>query len=256
MTTSPLLQVDSLGAAYDDNLALSNVNLCLDVGQWASVIGPNGSGKSTLLACIVGNLAPSAGTVLINGKDVNVDPSAAKQCLGFAMPPELIPGELSGTQCLDIFAMARGLSTVDSATLTVAKQLGMTDHLSKLVARYSMGMRQKLAVLLALVGEPTLLVLDETFNGLDAASSLFLKSHLSKSVSAGRFGVILATHSLDVVRNYCDQAHLLVEGQLTKSWGQAELRHFRENPQATFESSIAEAAENPAAVPTAGYTNE
>jgi ABC-type multidrug transport system ATPase subunit len=98
--------------------------------------------------------------------------------------------------------------------------------------------------------------LDETFNGLDAASSLYLKSHLSKSVSAGRFGVILATHSLDVVRNYCDLAHLLVEGQLTKSWGQAELRHFRENPQATFESSIAEAAENPAAVPTAGYTNE
>ena len=239
-----LLQVDDLGAAYGSGVVLSGINLSVDIGQWTAVIGPNGSGKSTLLACIVGNLALAAGRVLVAGTDMSLDPVYAKQRLGYAVAPELIPRELTGIQCLEVFANARGLSAVDTVTLTLAEQLHMEDHLRVPVARYSLGNRQKLAALLALVGEPELLVLDEMFNGLDAASKLLLKQHLAERVSAGSLGVVIATHSLDIVHGYCSHAHLLIDGQLATSWSQDELQQYRDKPTAQFELAVAAATES------------
>ena len=238
-----LLQLEDLGAAYDSGVVLSGINLSVDIGQWTAIIGPNGSGKSTLLACIVGNLALAAGRVLVAGTDMGLNPVHAKQHLGYAVAPDLIPRELTGIQCLEVFAHARGLGAVDTATLTLATKLHMKDQLGLPVARYSLGNRQRLAVLLALVGEPELLVLDETFNGLDAASRLLLKEHLAERVAAGVLGVVIATHSLDIVHGYCSHAHLLVEGQLAKGWSQGELQQYRDKPMAQFELAVAAATE-------------
>jgi ABC-type multidrug transport system ATPase subunit len=238
-----LLQVDDLGAAYDSGVVLSGINLSVDVGQWTAIIGPNGSGKSTLLSCIVGNLAPAAGRVLVAGTDMSLNPVSAKQRLGYAVAPELIPRELTGIQCLEVFANARGLGVVDTVTLTLAERLHMEDQLGVPVARYSLGNRQRLAALLALVGEPELLVLDEMFNGLDAASKLLFKQHLAERVAADTLGVVIATHSLDIVHSYCSHAHLLIEGQLAKSWSRGELQQYRDKPTAEFELAVAEATE-------------
>jgi ABC-type multidrug transport system ATPase subunit len=238
-----LLQVDDLRATYDSGVVLSGINLKVDVGQWTAIIGPNGSGKSTLLACIVGNLALAAGRVLVAGTDMSQNPVIAKQRLGYAVAPELIPRELTGTQCLEVFAKARGLGAVDTVTLTLAEKLHMEDQLGVPVARYSLGNRQKLAALLALVGEPELLVLDEMFNGLDAASKLLFKQHLAERVAAGTLGVVIATHSLDIVHDYCSHAHLLVEGQIAKSWNQGELQKYQNKPTAQFEIAVAAATE-------------
>ena len=114
--------------------------------------------------------------------------------------------------------------------------------LDRFVASYSLGTRQKLAVLLALLGEPALVVLDEAFNGLDPASALVLKRHLRTRVSAGRCGVLLATHALDVVERYSDRAVLLLDGRVAKEWSREALAALRAMPGEGLETALAAAS--------------
>jgi len=99
--------------------------------------------------------------------------------------------------------------------------------LDRFVDTYSLGTRQKLAVLLALLGTPRLIVLDEAFNGLDPASAKTLKRHLRTLVDTRRTSVLLATHALDVVERYADRAALLLAGRIVKDWSAAEVTALR-----------------------------
>lgn len=113
--------------------------------------------------------------------------------------------------------------------------------LDRFVGSYSLGTKQKLAVLLALLGEPALVVLDEAFNGLDPASALVLKRHLRSRVSARRCGVLLATHALDVVERYSDRAALLLNGRIAREWNSEELAVLRAAPGEGLEVALAAA---------------
>ena len=104
------------------------------------------------------------------------------------------------------------------AVLPLAETLDMTPHLPRQIRHYSFGMRQKLSVLLALASDPKVLLLDETFNGLDPASSLTLKHYLSRRVVEEGLAVILATHSLDIVERYCNTLLVLGEGGARGYW--------------------------------------
>jgi ABC-2 type transport system ATP-binding protein len=114
--------------------------------------------------------------------------------------------------------------------------------LDRFVGAYSLGTRQKLAVLLALLGEPQLLVLDEAFNGLDPASALALKHFLRDRVAAGKCSVLLATHALDIVERYADRAALLLHGRIAHEWRKDELAVMRAKSEEGFEAALAAVA--------------
>lgn len=241
----PALQIRSLHAGYDKLVVLSGVDLELARGEWLALLGPNASGKTTLLHCVAGMLIPSAGSICICGHALRQDAVGAKRQLGFGCAPERLPALLTGRQCLEVYAAAKGLAAVDADVLELAGQFAFTDMLDRFVGSYSLGTRQKLAVLLALLGEPALVVLDEAFNGLDPASALVLKKHLRARVSAGRCGVLLATHALDVVERYSDRAVLLLEGRIARQWSRAELEALRAMPGEGLEAAMAAACAPP-----------
>ncbi len=238
---APALQVRSLHAGYDKLVVLSGVDLEISRGEWLALLGPNASGKTTLLHCIAGMLVPSAGGIAICGCPLRQDAMGAKRQLGFGCAPEALPGLLTGRQCLEVYAAAKGLAAIDADVLELAGQFAFTDMLDRFVGSYSLGTRQKLAVLLALLGEPALVVLDEAFNGLDPASALVLKRHLRSRVSAGRCAVLLATHALDVVERYSDRAVLLLGGRIARQWSGQELAALRAMPGEGLEAALAAA---------------
>ena len=184
-------------------------------------------------------LVPSAGSISICGHSLREQAMAAKRALGsgYAGKPA---GSVSGRQCLEIYAAAKGLATI-GATCSRWRRNSPSPHARPLVGSYSLGTKQKLAVLLALLGEPALVVLDEAFNGLDPASALVLKRHLRSRVAAQRCGVLLATHALDVVERYSDRAALLLDGRIAREWSRQELAVLRAAPGEGLEVALAAA---------------
>lgn len=237
-----VLEVEALAARYANSVVLHGVDLQLTRGEWLGLVGPNGSGKSTLLACIAGRHPPAAGRVLVGGQDIVRASVAARQELGFAVDPGLLPALLTGRQCLEVFASARGMAAPDETTLQLAGALQFAAALALPVSHYSYGMRQKLAVLLALLGNPPLILLDEAFNGLDPRSSLVLQHALRARVTSGGTAVLLATHALNIVERCATRAALLLEGRLVRHWRADELASLR-NTKGGLEVAMAEAVQ-------------
>ncbi len=235
------LRIRGLRAGYGTHVVLADIDLEVERGEWLALLGPNGSGKTTLLHCIGGILAPAAGQVWIGGRALREDPRGARSVLGFGCAPERLPGLLTGRQCLEIYAAAKGLAAIGTEVLELLAAFGVAPMLDRFVDSYSAGTRQKLAVLLALLGAPVLVVLDEAFNGLDPASALVLKRHLRARVSAGGCAVLLATHSLDLVQRYSDRAALLLEGRIARLWNKEALDALRACPEG-LEAALAAAS--------------
>jgi ABC-2 type transport system ATP-binding protein len=232
------LEVRGLSAAYGSHVVLKDVSLRLPSGEWFALMGPNGCGKSTLLDCIAGKLAPCAGDIRVAGCCLLKDPANAKRLLGYACAPENLPPLLTARQCFEIHAGAKGLAAVDADLMTLAEELKFLPYLESFVDTLSLGTRQKLAVLLCLIGDPKLIIFDEAFNGLDPASSLVLKRHLRWRLKERGATLVLATHSLDMVEHYADHAALLLDGVLTREWTKSELEDWRRNGR-EFDTALA-----------------
>ena len=155
------LSIQALHHAYGPHRVLNGVDLNLERGEFLALIGPNGSGKTTLLKCLAGILTPQQGSIHIDGANLASDALAAKARLGFAVDPTLLPSLLSGRQCLELFAGARGLPGIPADTLALAEALNFARWLDRDVQDYSLGTRQKLGILLGLIGTPPLIILDE-----------------------------------------------------------------------------------------------
>jgi len=239
-----VLEVRELRHDFGEHRALDGAELTLLRGDFMALIGPNGSGKTTLMRCIAGILQPDSGSIVIDGVDLRAAPRAAKARLGFAVDPVLLPGPLTGRQCLALFARARGLPQVPDASLVLASALAFEPWLDVEVERYSLGTRQKLGILLGLVGEPPLLVLDEPMNGLDPISAYALKQNLVALAQRG-IAVLLATHALDVAERFITRAALMIEGRIARHWDVADLAAIRNDPRQSLEQAMVEALRRP-----------
>lgn len=207
---------------YGGSAVLRDISLQLEPSRWIALVGPNASGKSTLLRCAAGQLGPARGQVRVQGTPLYPPPE------GIAPPrlataPEALPAFLTVRQCLEIYAEAHGLAAVPTESEQLADKLGLAKHLYTFVGACSLGTRQKLSLVLALMTRPRVLLLDEVFNGLDVASAVFLKNELRERVKEG-MSILLATHALDLVARHCDGLALLEGGTLVQQWDAEALR--------------------------------
>jgi ABC-2 type transport system ATP-binding protein len=242
MTAAPggdVLAIRNLRAGYGRRVVLENISMTVAPGDWYVLLGPNGCGKSTLLDCVVSRLVAGGGEIYIAGFSLTENPFEAKLRLGYACAPDALPALLTARQCLEVHAGAKGLSAIAEDLFLLAEELKFTPYLESFVDTLSLGTRQKLAVLLALVGDPELIVLDEAFNGLDPASALVLKRHLRARLDRRGAAVLLATHSLDIVEHYADRAAVLIDGRLKREWQQDEILRLRAS-QGDFEAALAQ----------------
>jgi len=236
--TTPVLQLAGVELGYGGRPVLRNLDLQVEPGRWIALVGPNASGKTTLLRCIAGQLSPDLGIVRLEGRAL-YPASAWKEGLpGYAIAPEDLPPFLTLRQCMEIYAAAHALDPVPAHIGLLYQRLGLRSFDDTLIRAASLGTRQKLAVVLALMRSPSLLLLDEVFNGLDFGSALTLKAHLRECVDRG-LSILLATHSLDVVLGCCDGLVLLDSGRLVRTWDATALRAFSNTLE--LERTLAEA---------------
>ena len=242
-----LLAIAGLQVAFDDRTVLHGVDLQLQRGQFVALLGPNAAGKTTLLHAIAGIVAMRAGTVHIDGVDLMRDQARARNALGVGVAPHLLPGRLTGRECLRLFAGARALPDIPRGTLDLAEALDLASMLDRTVSHYSLGTRQKLGILLGLLGTPPLLLLDEPINGLDPLTAHALKDHLRLRTREHGDTVLMATHALDVAERFVDCALLMIDGHLRHAWNAAALDAIRRDPLLSLEGAMVAALRNDAA---------
>ena len=234
------LELDGIAFAHGRQVVLREITLQLAPGDFVALVGPNGAGKSTLLKCCAGVLTASAGRIRVAGYDLRGDALAARRALGLAVEPHALPPLLTGRECLLLFSRARGLQNVPADVQQLAEQWKLLPMLDRRVSQYSLGTRQKVGILLALVGEPSVLLLDEPLNGLDPATAFALKTELKRRASLGAC-IVLATHALEVAERFVNRAVLLVDGEIRRQWTHTELAALRADADASLEQAMAEA---------------
>jgi ABC-2 type transport system ATP-binding protein len=236
-----VLTISDLTIHRGHKRVLEDLSLCLNKGEMVALIGPNGSGKTTLLNSIAGLSKPSHGEIHIGGWPLADQVEQARRSLGFMVAQERLPDVLSGRQCLQLFAQARGLDSIPGASLEQADALGFTPWLDEWVMNYSLGTRQKLSVLMALVGTPPLILLDEPFNGLDPVSTRALKQILLQLRSAFGCCTLMAIHDLGTVEQLHDHILVLLDGRIVLDWNQQRMQEELHQRGHTLEDAVVDA---------------
>jgi len=207
------LRLVDVSRTFGRRRALSKVSLTASAGTITSLLGPNGAGKSTLLSIAATLLRPTSGRVYFGDQDGSEGNAALRSRIGMLGHDLYLYAELSAAENLRFFAKIYGLRDVERRVDAGLERAGLSDRRDDLVAGFSRGMRQRLALERALIHEPRLLLLDEPFTGLDEAAREALRTRLRSARASGAI-VLLTTHDLAAITNLADASASLVDGRL------------------------------------------
>lgn len=204
----PVLAVKAISKSFNGRRALSDFSVTVRPGGIHGLLGSNGSGKSTALHIITGIIDPDQGSVLHHG--VPVSQAAARSRVGIAPDDLPLPQSLTGREYLRLHDSLRRRDDAARA-LTFARVLRIRSALDKPISSYSHGMKRKVQLVCALMHEPSLLLLDEPFRGLDPDTAEILQMCLSLFTESGG-AVLMATHDLLRAEAHCDRVTMLDDG--------------------------------------------
>jgi ABC-2 type transport system ATP-binding protein len=232
------LETRDLAKAFD-RPAVDGLDLRVHAGEFYVLLGPNGAGKTTTLRMVTGLLQPDRGSVGVFGIDVLADPVGAKRLMAWLSDEPMIYDRLTALEYLYFVAGLWGIdrAATDRAARDLLDRLGLAGHEGQRCEALSKGMRQKVALAGALVHEPRLIILDEPFTGLDAASARLAKTMLRDRVNAG-CSVIMTTHILEVAERMADRVGVMSAGRLIAEGTLDELRRQAGAGFATLEDTF------------------
>lgn len=230
------VQAQGLWKRFGSTDAVAGLDLVVPVGSFFGLVGPNGAGKTTTLSMMTGLLRPDAGAVRVAGADVWRDPLAVKARIGVLPEGLRLFERLSGRELLTFTGRLRGLSVeqVEARAAELLDVLGLTDAADTLVVDYSTGMRKKVALAAALLHNPSVLFLDEPFEGVDPVSASTIRAVLDRCIGAGAT-VIFSSHVMELVERLCDWVAVIDHGNVVAQGALKEVRGDRTLHEAFLE---------------------
>ena len=220
-----MLHINHLTKTYGEKKAVDDLSLHIRPGEIYGFIGHNGAGKTTTIKSVCGILKFDSGEIQIDGTSIRENPLACKQKLAYIPDNPDLYDFMSGIQFLNFVADIFGVSAQDrrSRIARYADAFGLTEDLAQPISAYSHGMKQKLAVISALIHEPKLMILDEPFVGLDPKASHTLKEIMRDLCSRGG-AIFFSTHVLEVAEKLCDKIAIIQGGRLIRSGTMEEVK--------------------------------
>lgn len=203
-----MIKVNNIFKNYNDKTVLKKINFTCKEGKIYALVGRNGAGKTTLMNIITGSIQGDSGDVLIN--DINTKEHQSKYHLFFVPDDKEMFTSLTGLEyisfILNIYNVE--IEVIEAKVKDLLDAFKMNDDINKLIANYSLGMKQKIYVIAALLSGANNIMLDEPFNCLDPEMSRVLKDQISIAVKAGKT-ILYSTHNLDTVSRFCDEVMIL-----------------------------------------------
>ena len=235
-----ILEIRNFSKSYSkENKAVDDISLNVQAGDIFGFIGHNGAGKSTTIRALVGVLDYEEGTIRIDGHDVKDEPIQCKKITAYIPDNPDLYENLTGLQFLNFVADAFEVSEEDRKRKIedYASRFEIMDALSDTISSYSHGMKQKVAIISALIHEPKLLVLDEPFVGLDPKASFTLKEIMREMCENGS-AVFFSTHVLDVAEKLCNRIAIIKKGKIIADGKIEELLQGKQSLEEVFMEAV------------------
>lgn len=212
-----MLKIQNLTKTYGDKKAVDDLSLHISPGEIYGFIGHNGAGKTTTIKACCGILQFDEGEIFIDGISIKENPIACKSKLAYIPDNPDIYEFMTGIQFLNFVADIFGVSADErlERIRRYSEMLELTASLAQPVSSYSHGMKQKLAIISALIHEPKLIIMDEPFVGLDPKASHLLKE-LMREICLGGGAIFFSTHVLEVAEKLCDKVAIIKDGKLVR----------------------------------------
>ena len=219
-----MLIIKNLTKIFGDKKAVDNLSLTINPGEIYGFIGHNGAGKTTTLKSVVGILEFDEGEIYIDGVSIKESPLECKSKIAYIPDNPDLYDFMTGIEYLNFVSDVFGVGAERSEIIKkYADTFELTDNLSAVISSYSHGMKQKLAVISALVHNPKLIIMDEPFVGLDPKASHLLKE-IMREICNGGGAIFFSTHVLEVAEKLCDKIAIIKDGKLIKTGTTEEVK--------------------------------
>lgn len=220
-----MLKIDNLTKKYGGKIAVESLSLHIKPGEIYGFIGHNGAGKTTTLKCVVGILNFDEGEIYIDGKSLKDSMIECKKKLAYIPDNPDLYEYMTGEKYLNFISDIFGVTAEERAERIkkYSDLFELSANLGQAIASYSHGMKQKLAVIGALIHNPKLVIMDEPFVGLDPKAAHILKSIMREICDNGG-AIFFSTHVLEVAEKLCDKIAIIKEGRLVRSGTMEEVK--------------------------------
>ena len=220
-----MLKIEHLTKCYGEKKAVDDLSLHIAPGEICAFIGHNGAGKTTAIKSVCGILKFDKGEILVDGISVKENPLAAKKQLAYIPDNPDLYDFMTGIGYLNFIADIFGVSAAarDERIHRFADMLELTKDLAQSISSYSHGMKQKLAIIGALIHTPRLIVMDEPFVGLDPKAAHLLKELMREMCREGA-AIFFSTHVLEVAEKLCDKVAIIKGGKLIRAGAMDEVK--------------------------------
>jgi ABC-2 type transport system ATP-binding protein len=221
-----MIEIKNLTKVYNhDKKAVDKLNLTIKDGEIFAFIGHNGAGKTTTIKCMMGILDIDEGDVIINGTSITKDPIKCKAKMAYVPDNPELYENLTANEYLNFIAdmYEVSLSNRVARINKYADKLEIKNNLNQEIGSFSHGMKQKVALIAALVHDPQVLIMDEPFVGLDP-SAVFTMKEIMKEMCHDKKIIFFSTHILDVAEKLCDEVGIIKDGHLIKTGTMKEVK--------------------------------
>lgn len=220
-----MLRIEHLTKTYGDTRAVDDLSLHIAPGEIYGFIGHNGAGKTTTLKSVCGILSYDGGEIFIDGENIKTSPVATKKKIAYIPDNPDIYEFMTGAKYLAFISDIFGIPAAEREARIhkYASEFELEGDLGQPISAYSHGMKQKLAIISALIHEPRLVIMDEPFVGLDPKASHLLKGYMRDICNRGG-AIFFSTHVLEVAEKLCDKVAIIRHGRLVRCGTMTEVK--------------------------------
>lgn len=210
-----MIELQSVTKRFGSFVAVDNLSLRIEAGQFFGFLGPNGAGKTTTIKMLTGLYEPTAGHCFVNGHDVHWTPLEAKRSFGYVPDQPYLYEKLTGREFLHFVGGLFGMryDEVRKRIDGVKDLFEIGPFMDKRAEEYSQGMRQRIVLTAGLLHDPKVLIIDEPIVGLDPRSARLVKDTLKQKTREG-LTVFMSTHLLEIVEELCDRIAIIKDGKI------------------------------------------
>ena len=231
-----IITINNLAKSFKNILAVKNISFKIYKGTIIGLLGPNGCGKSTTMGMMLGLIKPSAGTVIINGQNIEYNRTKLLEKMNFISPYIELPKKLSVEENLKVYGRLYGVENLNDKIYDLMEKLNLTEFRKRKTGELSSGQKNRVSLAKALINDPEILLLDEPTASLDPDVGDYIRGFIEDYASTKGATILLASHNMNEVERLCSEVMMMKNGEIIDRGKSKDLinKHGRKNLEEVF----------------------